>query len=342
MRKTSIIIFIVLTTVVHLYSQGFVSSVSKRGTSAAPFLSVGQGARAVGLGGAFVGIANDASATYWNPAGIAELPGGNFMFDHTDWIGGLKYNFLSGSYFVDGLGAIGLSITTSDYGDMNVTTIDEPNGTGEVFSVRDVSFAVTYALKLTDRFSIGFSPKYVYQSIWRMSASAFAFDMGVKYVTPFDDAVIAMSVTNFGTKMQLLGNSALVLYDQDLTSTGNNNKIPAYLETEEWALPLAFRVGIAYQPIKGEFHKLTIAADAIHPSDNYESVNAGAEYSYDNFIFVRAGYKSLFLKDSEEGAAFGFGIRQEVVNGATLIVDYAYQDFGRLKNIQKFSVGLKF
>ncbi len=342
MKKINLIMIIVALTMSAVYGQGFISSVSKRGTAAAPFLSIPQGARAISMGGAFVGVANDASAIYWNPAGITDVASGNFLFDHTDWIADIKYYFLAGAYNIEGFGVLGFSLTSSDIGDMKVTTIDEPNGTGEIFTATDVAFSVAYALQLTDRFSIGFNPKFIFQSIWRMNASAFAIDMGVKYITPFDNAVLAMSVSNFGTKMQLVGNSNLVLHDLDPRSTGNNGKIPAYLETDEWALPLSFRVGVAYNAFKDDFNQLTVALDAVHPSDNYESVDVGAEYAYDNFIFVRGGYRSLFLTDSEEGLTFGLGVRQNLMNNLSFVFDYAYQEFGRLKNVQKISFGINF
>ena len=175
-----------------------------------------------------------------------------------------------------------------------------------------------------------------------MSATSFAVDLGVQYITPFDGLVLAASMSNFGSKMKMEGNSSLVLYDPDNTTTGNNGNIPAYLETEEWELPLLFRVGLAYQPINTETHCLTLALDAAHPSDDYESINAGFEYTFDKFLSLRAGYKSLFLKDSEESFTFGFGVQQRLVGNILLKVDYAYADFGRLKEIQKFSLGIAF
>jgi long-subunit fatty acid transport protein len=225
---------------------------------------------------------------------------------------------------------------------MKVTTIDEPWGTGEVFSATDMAISLAYALQLTDRFSIGFNPKFVYQGIWKMSATAFAIDMGVQYVTPFDDAILAMSISNFGTDMRLLGQSNLVLYDPDPYTTGNNGKIPAYLETNEWSLPLTFRVGVAYNPIKSENHNLTLAFDALHPSDDYESINLGMEYGFQDFLFLRAGYKSLFLDDSEESYSLGFGLKKNLMGNVAIKVDYAYQDFGRLNNIQKFTLTVSF
>jgi hypothetical protein len=101
-------------------------------------------------------------------------------------------------------------------------------------------------------------------------------------------------------------------------------------------------VGLAYSPVNTENHKLTLAVDAIHPSDNYESVNLGAEYVYNDFIAFRGGYKSLFLLNSEESFTLGFGLKQILIGNVALKVDYAYQNFKRLTYIQKFSVGVTF
>jgi hypothetical protein len=325
-----------------VYSQSFVSDVSKRGTSAATFLSIGQSARAIGMGSAFVGMSGDPSAIYWNPAGIADIDGIGLVFDHTNWIADVGYNYFAGAYGIGGLGTIGLSVIVSDIGDMDVTTINQPEGTGQTFTATDFAVTLSYAVKLTENFAIGISPKFIYQSIWNMNASSVAVDLGVQYRTPFDDMILAMSISNFGTKMRLDGNTTLVLFDSDPNSSGNNDKIPAYLETNDWALPLIFRVGVAYDPIKSENHKLTLALDALHPSDNYESVNVGGEYTFMDLLSIRGGYQSLFLDEAEQTFALGFGIKKQIIGNVTLYFDYAYQDFGRLSDIQKFSFGMSF
>ena len=325
-----------------VYSQGFVSDVSKRGTTAAAFLSIGQSARAIGMGSAFVSMSGDPGAIYWNPAGIADIDGISLLFDHTNWIADVGYNYFAGAYGIEGLGTIGLSVIVSDIGDMNVTTINQPEGTGQTFTATDFAVTLSYAVKLTENFAIGISPKFIYQSIWNMNASSVAIDLGVQYRTPFDDMILAMSISNFGSKMRLDGNTTLVLFDSDPNSNGNNDKIPAYLETNDWALPLIFRVGVAYDPIKSENHKLTLALDALHPSDNYESVNIGGEYTFMDLLSIRGGYQSLFIDEAEQTFALGFGIKKQVIGNVTLYFDYAYQDFGRLSDIQKFSFGMSF
>ena len=337
-----IILLIILAYSASLFAQQFVSDVSKKGTSAAPFLSIGQGARATSMGGAFIGVSDDPSAIYWNPAGLAKLSGVQVIFDHTNWIADINYNFLSASYNVGDLGTIGFSFTGSNIGDMRVTTIDQPEGTGETFTASDVAFSVAYAVNLTDNFAIGFNPKFVNQSIWRMNATAFAMDLGVQYRTPFAGIILAMSIQNFGTKMKLAGNNTLVQHDLDPANGGNNAYIPSYLETEEWALPLTFRVGLGYTAHFSDSQKLTLAFDALHPSDNFESVNVGAEYWFYDIIALRGGYNSLLLRESKNYLALGFGVKQQLLGNVGVRFDYAYQDFGDLKNIQKFTLGINF
>lgn len=336
--KLTLLLFIVVG---NTFSQS-VKDVSKKGTVAAPFLSISQGARATAMGSAFVSLADDASAIYWNPAGLAKLQGTGVMFDRTSWFADVNYNFVAGFINLGEMGTLGLSFTSSEYGDMKVTTIDRPEGTGELFSATDAVFAVSYAMNLTDNFAIGFTPKIVYQSIWKMNAAAIAVDLGVQYVTPFDGIILAMSISNFGTKMKLGGTSNLLLVDLDQTTSGNNDKIPGNLQTEDWPLPLNFRVGLGYSFHIGEENKVTVALDALHPSDNYESINAGAEYGYNDFLFLRGGYKSLFLETSEESFALGFGVKQALLDNLAIKFDYAFQKFGRLTNIQKFTVGIAF
>ncbi len=334
------ILFLLLSS--SLFSQGFLTSVSKRGTTAAPFLSIGQGARATAMGSAFVAVTDDPTALYWNPAGITKVEGFGFVVDHTKWFADLNYNFMAMTYNIGDFGTVGMSLIMSDYGEMDVTTVEQPEGTGETFSVSDAAFSVAWAIQLTDNFAIGFNPKFIYQNIWKMSANAIALDMGVQYVTPFDGIVLGMSISNFGSKMKMTGTSALVLYDPDPGSSGNNGSIPAELQTDEWDLPLNFRVGLAYQPLKIEDNTITVSVDAMHFSDNFESVNLGAEYVFNDFVFIRGGFKSLFLDDSEESFSLGFGLKQRLLGNVAISVDYAYQDFGRLNNIQKFNIGINF
>ncbi len=335
---------LVLITLVIIMSTSFLYSqeISKRGTTAAQFLKISQGARATSMGSAFVAVADDPSTIYWNAAGLARLENNGVLFDHTQWIADVKYNFLAGALNLGDFGTLGVSFITSSIEEMNVTTVDNPGGTGETFSASDIAFSLAWAINLTDNFSIGFNPKIISQSIWKMSATAFAVDMGVLYNTPFNGITLGMSISNFGSKMEMQGQSSVILVDLDDESGGNNDKIPANLQLDAWDLPLGFKVGVSYAPEISDNHKLIMAVEASHPNDNYESVNIGGEYTFNNMFSVRGGYKSLFLDNAEESFSLGAGFQQNLVGNINIRFDYSYTDFGRLSDIQKFTLGINF
>jgi hypothetical protein len=223
---------------------------------------------------------------------------------------------------------------------MKVRTVEEPEGTGEQFGVSDLAMGIAYARNLTERFSIGFNGKYIQQKIWHMSATGFAIDIGTLFTTPFAGMKIGMSISNFGGKMQMLGKDTYVNYDLAPDQEGSNDRIPANLKTDRFSLPLLFRVGLALDVLKFRSSKVIMAVDAAHPNDNTEYVNIGVEYSSNDWLFLRAGFKNLLMLDGEEGLTLGGGIRYNLSRNVSLRIDYSYQDFGRLTNAQNFSLAL--
>jgi opacity protein-like surface antigen len=339
---TACALFLLAALPLQSQEQNFTENVSKRGTTAASFLEIGVGARPLAMGGAFTALANDPSALYWNVAGIAKLNRTGIFFNHSEWVADINFDYLAGVVPVGRFGTLGISITALTMDEMDVTTVDAPEGTGQTFKAGDFAVSIGYALKLTDRFAIGFNPKFIYQSIWEMSATGFGIDVGVHYDTPFKNVSLGFSMSNFGTKMAMAGDNARVLHDIDPQSSGNNDRVTALLETSKWALPLNFKIGLVYKAFDSEKHRAYLAVDAQHPNNDYESVNAGVEYVFNKMFALRGGYKSLFLKDSEESFTLGGGINYPILGNILLHIDYAYADFGLLEKVQKFSIGLDF
>jgi len=334
MRKF-LIIFLTLVTAT-LQGQ------SKVGSTAAPFLNIGIGPRAIAMGGAFVATANDVSSLYWNSAGAAKMNGSGALFAHSSWFADIKYNWAGAVIDLGDAGVFGASITSLDYGEMELTTLREPEGTGGTFGASDMAIALTYAKALTDRFSIGGTVKYISQNIWNSSASTVALDFGVLFHSDIAGLRIGATISNLGGDMRISGKDLNVQHDVDQTIFGNNDQILATLDTDNWPLPLTFKIGLAMDIIEMENHVVTIAADALHPSDNKESVNVGMEYHLFNMIALRAGYKSLFLDNTEEGLTLGFGLNYDFTDSFGLSIDYAYQTFGLLNDTQHFSIGVNF
>ena len=201
---------------------------------------------------------------------------------------------------------------------------------------------LTYAYNLTDRFSLGGTVKYIQQKIWNSSASSIALDLGVLFHSDIYGLRIGATITNFGSAMRIDGKDLLVQHDIDPNSSGNNDQILANLQTDDFPLPLTFRIGLAMDVVDSDDHRVTLAADALHPNDNDESINVGMEYIFSSLIAFRVGYKSLFLDNSEEGLTAGVGLNYDFTNDFGVRVDYAYQDFGILDYTQHFSLGIKF
>ena len=338
MKKITLLIILVVLLASYSYTQ----NLSKSGTTAAQYLKIGIGTRAIGMGGAYTANANDVSSVYWNPAGIAKIYSREAQFNHVDWLMDLNYDFAAFAMGVDGLGSIGAFVSVLSMDEMMVRTIDKPEGTGEFFNAGAMQMGLTFARELTDNFSIGFNVKYLREHIWHMSATGFALDVGTLYRIQLPwELRLGASITNFGTKMKLDGRD---IYKVVAVGPGGSqaNLINTAVEMESYDLPLMFRIGVAADVYNDQTHRFTLGLDALHPNDNSESVNTGFEYSWNNIIAVRAGYKALFEREGQQGLTLGMGLNYRLIESIHLMLDYAYEDFGKLKNVHYLTVGVKF
>ncbi len=354
-----IIILLTFTFLTSSFAQSI--NVSKTGTTAATFLEIGIGAEANGMGAAFVSRATDATSLYWNPAGIAQLVNNDAVVVHANWIAATNLDWAGLVLPLGEFGNIGFSFTSLSMPDEKVRTVQQPEGTGEYFSAGDIAIGVSYARNLTDRFSIGFTGKYIQETIWHMSSSAFAFDIGTLFRTDlFGGMVIGASISNFGTPMKLSGIDTRTFAQVDPSVYGSNDQIPYSIDLDSWGLPLLFRIGVSTNAIKTQDYRWTVALDALHPNDNYETFNVGTEFAYKEFLFLRAGFQSLYFVDpntgtadrsffkqplytGEGGLSLGIGVNSKMLFSSNVVrFDYAYRNFGVLDGVNYFSVGIEF
>ena len=316
-------------------------SVSKVGTTVAQFLKIGAGARPIGMGSAYTALADDINAVYWNPAGLARIGGnGEATFNHAEWLADTQYDFAAFSFNAGDFGTFALHVISFRTPEEPVRTIRSPNGTGQVWEYDAITFGGTFARNLTDKFSIGLTGKYIQENLFNEIARGAALDIGVLYQTPFKNLTLGASITNFGTKMRLDGRD--VFFNEDpLPEEGSIDQVPAKFRTESFNIPLFLRFGLAWKVTENENYKIITTVDGAHPNDNTEFINSGVEIGLKNIIFLRAGYKALFMENSEGGLTFGAGLRYDAV-GTNFKFDFGYADYGILKNVQFVSIGIRY
>ncbi len=338
-NKLVLISVLLIFSATNIFSQ----TVGKTGTTAAKFLSIGIGARANAMGGAFTSISKDASSMYWNPAGIAGIENYQSVFTYTKLFIDLKLDYFGLVIPSGNIGTFGLSVTALNYGTFDVTTENFPEGTGETFSPTSYAVGLTFAKNITDNFAVGMTMKYINETIFNSSAKGLAFDIGTIFITPFYGIRFASAISNYGTKMQISGSDLDILYDSNPNSAGNNGKVNASIRTDKFELPLRLQIGISkdFQITEGE--RFTLAVDGLVPNDNRQFINVGGELAlFNGVFFLRGGYKKLFLKNSQEGVTFGVGLHYDGISSFDFTLDYAFQKFKYLGNTHSFGIMLKF
>ncbi len=310
---------------------------SKVGTTAAPFLQISPGPRGQSMGEAGVAQGDDVAALFWNPALGAGLNSNQAYFSHISWFAGIDLNY-GGVLFNSGnWGNFGASFFIMNSGNIEVTTEERPEGTGDLYDVQDMVVGLSYSRMLTDRFAIGGTFKMIRSSIWNLSASTFALDVGLTYHTPLQPLVLGLSITNFGGEMRMWGTDNAIRFDPDPRVNGNNDGIVAYQMTHAWDLPACFRFGFSWTVWQTANHQLLMNSELLYPNNNENFVNMGMEYGLNRIWFLRAGYRQIFLADREGGLSLGAGLKFKNV-----CFDYAFTDRNRLNSVQYVALGVSF
>lgn len=341
--------------VLALFSIGVGNSFAQ-GEAAAEFLLIAPGARAGGMGEANVAIANDATAAYWNPAGLAGLEKREFSIMHAQWLPqfnleDIYYDFASYIHHWDGLGTFGLSATYLSLGEQ-VRTSERGDEIGR-FSSYNLAIGGSYGTKLNDRLSIGVTLKYIYLKLSDFGAGeekgkgngySVAADFGILYKTPWlDRLTLGANLSNMGPKIAFIDAS------------------------QADPIPTNLKFGAAYKLLDGEYNQLTVtmdfnkllvvkhedgSSDAFYKSvftawtDEHQgsikrmSAAVGAEYWYNQIFAIRSGY---FYEDigKRRFLTFGAGLRFSIYG-----FDFGYisadKDGSPLADTMRFSLSFRF
>lgn len=302
---------------------------SRAGTTGMQFLKIAPDARSAGLSGNFVALVNDVSAVYWNPAGLALLDSQRYhvQMGQTLYWADIGISYLAAVRRFSGGSALGLSVVGLNSGEMPVTTEFQPFGTGETFTANSSLVGLTYARSLTDMFSFGISAKWARENLARVVTQNVLSDFGFAYQIGLRNATLAVCVSNFGVNVRPDGSlSRLRLSGRDTLT-----------DFEEISVPALFRVGLAFDALNKENHRIRGAVQLNHPTDNRESLGFGGEYAYRNLLFARMGYEVGV--DEALLPSFGAGFLLPRRFGS-LRFDYGFNNKTRLGSVHRFTLGL--
>lgn len=319
---------------------------TKVGMAGLPFLKIGVG-RCTGMGDAFVAVADDASAAFWNPAGLALVGRRQIVLNHIDWLADVNHEYLA-AVVPTPVGNWGVSMTALSLGQFEETTIDEYQGTGRTFTGTDLAAGVSYSRMFTDKLAFGLTAKVVSEQIGDYVGTAgVAFDFGIHYNTGWRNLRLAMAMANFGPDLRYTGNKLNFTHNPDWEWPWTREPIPATYLTETFPLPTIFRFGLAYDLFRGEASRLLAAVDLNHFNDVNEKVNFGLEYRYGAF-FLRGGYILNVDPDyarrvgSSTGLSAGTGLTFRPAGAFDLGFDYSYRNLGRLGMSHRLTLALGF
>lgn len=329
MRKTSII-FSVISILSFVVSED--ESVTKVATSAANWLKIDNGVRGISMGGSQVASGKGMSAVHYNPASIAFINRSEVFYSKSNYLAGITHNTIGYGTKLSPTDYFGIHLFYLDSGDMEVTTESSPDGTKEFFSVTNLSFRLAYGKQLTDRLRVGGALKYIREEIFTAYMQSFVFDLGSNFDTGIYGFILGMSVSNFGPEVQFHGEGLELVVADTTARDGRLSKI-----TKKFSVPLIFRLGVQKHILGGEEdipHRLTLSVDGINPIDYTVFGGLGVEYAWRNIAFIRGGRR---LFHDTAGLSLGGGLKWNV-----FIVDYAYVNYGILKETHQFGISLEF
>lgn len=310
MKRIVILTTIMLVLPAMVLAAGF----AKVGTFGGQELKIGVSARATAMGSAFTGVADDATAVFWNPGGLVNVKGNEVSLNHVSWAADTQLSTAIMAFNPRSIpGTFAFSVRSFWMDPQLVRTAYIPEGTGETFDAGTTTFGLSYARFFTDKFSAGVTMNYLHMGLAETAVNTAAMDFGIMYRIGIKDLKLGMTIQNLG---------GTFTFDE-----------------RESKLPVNFKVGVSFNAFKNERQRLTAALEFQHPSDNLERANVGLEYALNSMFFVRGGYH---LNYDTDGLAYGFGAALPTGDTTRIQADYSAVDMEALGYVHRFTISVTY
>jgi hypothetical protein len=311
----------------------------KIGTSGAQHLRIPVGSRGTAMGGSAVAYTSGIDALFWNPAGAADILGTDVLVSRRKYIADIDIDYVVGAQQVGDAGVIAVTAKILSMDDEMVTTVDQPDGTGQTFGSSFSVVGLSYARTLTDRVDLGASGNFVYEKIADQTATGLAFDIGVRYDPGWNNLVFGAVIKNLGPKMRYDGRG----FNWDTRTGDDPNSLPHTTRTESasFEIPSYVQIGAAYKLYEQE--KSVVHVTSAFQSNNFseDEYQLGAEYGLDGKFFLRGGYSISDQENYIYGFSFGAGVALDIGDTAVNF-DYAWAESDFFDNTQYFTFQVGF
>ena len=280
------------------------------GSAGASHMLVNPWARSAASGGAGIACVNGLEASFINIAGLAYTDKTQIKFNHTNWMGSadIGLNAFGIAQRVSESSVLSFSIQSMNFGDIDVTTVANPEGQIGVFSPRANIFSIGYARAFSSSISGGIGFKVIAESIADLKATGVGIDAGIRYVTGEQDQIkFGITLKNVGPVMRYKGDG--LANQATYVETGEIVSLEQRSATYE--LPSLLAIGGSYDFIFGEKNKLNVALAFTANSFSSDQFRLGLNYmmTQENFAFnLRAGYvyeKNLLDVENRSNALVG-------------------------------------
>ena len=310
------------------------------GTAGAQELRIPVGTRGIALGGATVSAQHGLESVFFNPAGLAGGTGTEAVFANTAYLADTDVRYFALATET-AFGNIAATVKVLDLGQLEVTTEEAPEGTGEISSINFTVIGLTIGRYLTDAVSFGATAYYINESIVDVSARGVAFDLGLNYDIPWRGARFGLVMKNFGPDMTYSGAGL----DQSVQIPGTDpGSRPRILSTQSagFELPSYFQLGAQIPAWNDGENQVTAYGTYLSNNFSMDEMRGGVEFAYRDVFMLRGGMTYADQTEYLFGPTFGAGVSLPL-GTANLSVDYAYQSVDSFfDDLHTFSAHFRF
>lgn len=290
------------------------------GQAGATELLINPWARSSGWGGANSGSAQGLEAQFLNVAGTAFTKKTEVLFSHTNYLqgSGITLNAFGITQKMGESGVLGLSIMSMAFGEVDITTVDQPEPSLGTYSPQYINLGISYAKAFSNSIYGGLTLRIIDESISNVSAGGIAVDAGIQYVTGNNEAKdnihFGIALRNVGTPLQFGGDGLSTRVNAP--NTNNVYQLTVEQRTEGFEMPSLLNIGFAYDLELVKDHELSIAGNFTSNSFTNDQFTAGLQYGFKEIFMLRGGF-------TYEDNLFDDALRTTVYSGlsAGLTVD---------------------